>query len=82
MVGFILCTGRDEAVAPPDAPGHLDANRYTVGKRGVLMAGDEAQVTEGIEEEMAGLRRVEQQVAEFAARRARDLADGSADTTP
>jgi hypothetical protein len=75
-VGFILCTARDEAVA------HLTlqristpiaVTRYTVGERGVLMADEESQITEGIEDEMESMRRVEQQVAEFAARRAREL---------
>jgi hypothetical protein len=46
------------------------------------MTGEEAQVTEGVEEEMEGMRRVEQQVPEFAARRARELAEGSEDTEP
>jgi predicted nuclease of restriction endonuclease-like (RecB) superfamily len=81
-VGFILCTGRDEAVAHLTLQGistPIAVTRYTVGKRGVQMAGEEAQVTEGIEEEMAGMRRVEQQVAEFAARRAHELAEGSKD---
>jgi hypothetical protein len=41
------------------------------------MAGEEAQITGGFEEEMEGMRRVEQQVATFAARRARELAAGS-----
>ncbi len=82
-VGFILCAGRDEAVAHLTLQGistPIAVTRYTVGKRGVLMAGEEAQITEGIEDEMEGMRRVEQQVTEFAARRARELADGSADT--
>ncbi|HEY5285971.1 MAG TPA: PDDEXK nuclease domain-containing protein [Solirubrobacteraceae bacterium] len=84
-VGFILCAGRDEAVAHLTLQGistPIAVTRYTVGKRGVLMAGEEAQITEGLEDEMEGMRRVEQQVAEFAARRARELADGSADTKP
>jgi predicted nuclease of restriction endonuclease-like (RecB) superfamily len=81
-VGFILCTGRDEAVAHLTLQGistPIAVTRYTVGDRGVLMAGEEAQITEGLEEEMEGMRRVEQQVAEFAARRARELAEGSKD---
>ncbi len=41
------------------------------------MADEESQITEGIADEMEGMRRVEQQVAEFAARRARELAEGS-----
>jgi hypothetical protein len=43
------------------------------------MVNEESQITEGIEREMEGMRRVEQQVAEFAARRARKLAEGSDD---
>jgi|GEM_PF-5043556 hypothetical protein len=46
------------------------------------MAGEDAQITEGLDEEMEGMRRVEQQVAEFAARRARELAEGPPDTKP
>ena len=38
------------------------------------MTGEEAEITEGIDEEMESMRRVEQRVAEFAARRARELA--------
>jgi predicted nuclease of restriction endonuclease-like (RecB) superfamily len=79
-VGFILCTDRDEAVAHLTLQGivtPIAVTRYTVGERGVQMTGEEAQVTEGIEDEMEGMRRVEQQVAEFAARRARELADSS-----
>jgi predicted nuclease of restriction endonuclease-like (RecB) superfamily len=83
-VGFILCAGRDEAVAHLTLQGistPIAVTRYTVGKRGVLMAGEEAQVTEGIEEEMVSMRRLEQQVAEFTARRARELAEGSEGAT-
>jgi hypothetical protein len=47
----------------------------------VQMTAEEAQVTEGIEEEMESMRRVEQQVAEFAARRAKELADGAGAST-
>lgn len=78
-VGFILCTARDEAVAHLTLQGistPIAVTRYTVGERGVLMADEESQITEGIEDEMEGMRRVEQQVAEFAARRARELAEG------
>ncbi len=81
-VGFILCAGRDEAVAHLTLQGistPIAVTRYTVGKRGVVMAGEEAQVTGGLEDEMMGMRRVEQQVTEFAARRARELAEGSKD---
>ncbi len=76
-VGFILCADRDEAVAHLTLQGivtPIAVKRYTVGERGVLMADEESQITEGIEDEMEGMRRVEQQVAEFAARRARELA--------
>jgi hypothetical protein len=34
------------------------------------MTGEEAEITEGIDKEMESMRRVEQRVAEFAARRA------------
>jgi predicted nuclease of restriction endonuclease-like (RecB) superfamily len=86
-VGFILCTDRDEAVAHLTLQGivtPIAVTRYTVGERGVQMTGEEAQVTEGIEDEMEGMRRVEQQVAEFAARRARELAESGdeADAAP
>jgi predicted nuclease of restriction endonuclease-like (RecB) superfamily len=79
-VGFILCADRDEAVAHLTLQGiatPIAVTRYTVGKHGVLMAGEDAQVTEGLEDEMEGLRRVEQQVAEFAARRAHELAENN-----
>ena len=79
-VGFILCAGRNEAVAHLTLQGiatPIAVTRYTVGDHGVLLAGaGDVQITEGLEEEMEGLRRVEQQVAEFAARRARELAQG------
>ncbi|MFZ1925411.1 MAG: PDDEXK nuclease domain-containing protein [Solirubrobacteraceae bacterium] len=81
-VGFILCAGRNEAVAHMTLQGiatPIAVTRYTVGAWGVLMANEESQITEGIEREMEGMRRVEQQVAEFAARRARELAEGSDD---
>jgi len=79
-VGFILCAGRNEAVAHLTLQGiatPIAVTRYTVGEHGVLMTGEEAQVTEGLEDEMEGLRRVEQQVVEFAARRARELAENN-----
>jgi hypothetical protein len=84
-VGFILCTGRNEAVAHLTLQGistPIAVTRYTVGEHGVLMAGEEAQVTEGLDEEMEGMRRVEQQVTEFAARRVRELAEGSEKPKP
>ena len=77
-VGFILCAGRDEAVTHLTLQGiatPIAVTRYTVGEHGVLMAGEDAQITGGLEDEMEGLRRVEQQVAEFAARRAHELAE-------
>jgi YhcG PDDEXK nuclease domain len=49
-VGFILCAGRDEAVAHLTLQGIatlLAVTRYTVGEHGVQMAGEDAQVTEG-----------------------------------
>lgn len=84
-VGFILCADRNAAVAHLTLQGiatPIAVTRYTVGERGVLMAGEDVQITEGLAGEMEGLRRVEQQVAEFAARRARELAEGSEDTEP
>jgi predicted nuclease of restriction endonuclease-like (RecB) superfamily len=82
-VGFILCADRNEAVSHLTLQGiatPIAVTRYTVGERGVLMADEDAQITEGLQEEMEGLRRVEQQVAEFAARRAHELAESSEDT--
>ena len=82
-VGFILCTDRNEAAAHLTLQGistPIAVTRYTVGEQGVLMTGEEAQITEGLQEEMEGMRRVEQQVAEFAARRARELVEGSKDS--
>jgi predicted nuclease of restriction endonuclease-like (RecB) superfamily len=79
-VGFILCAGRNEAVAHLTLQGiatPIAVTRYTVGEHGVVLAGEDAQVTEGLEEEVAGLRRVEQQVAEFAARRTHELAENN-----
>jgi predicted nuclease of restriction endonuclease-like (RecB) superfamily len=76
-VGFILCTDRNEAVAHLTLQGiatPIAVTRYTVGENGVLVAGENAQISKGLEGEMEGLRRVEQQVAEFAARRAHELA--------
>jgi len=79
-VGFILCADRNEAVAHLTLQGiatPIAVTRYTVGEHGVLMTGEDAQVTEGLEDEMEGLRRVEQQVTEFAARRAHELAENN-----
>lgn len=77
-VGFILCAGRDEAVAHLTLQGiatPLAVTRYTVGEHGLKMVGEDAQITEGLEQEMESLRRVEQQVTEYTDRRARDLVD-------
>jgi predicted nuclease of restriction endonuclease-like (RecB) superfamily len=82
-VGFILCADRNKAIAHLTLQGiatPIAVTRYTVGEHGVLMDGEDAQITEGLQEEMEGLRRVEQQVAEFAARRARELTQDSEDT--
>jgi hypothetical protein len=79
-VGFILCAGRDEAVTHLTLQGiatPIAVTRYTVGEHGVLMTGEDAQITGGLEDEMEGLRRVERQVVEFAARRARELAENN-----
>jgi predicted nuclease of restriction endonuclease-like (RecB) superfamily len=82
-VGFILCAGRNEAVAHLTLQGiatPIAVTRYTVGEHGVVLAGEEAQLTAGLEEEVEGLRRVEQQVTEFTARRARELVENNEDT--
>jgi predicted nuclease of restriction endonuclease-like (RecB) superfamily len=79
-VGFILCAGRDEAVAHLTLQGiatPLAVTRYTVGEHGVQMTGEDAQITAGLEREIEGLRRVEQQVTEYTARRARELANSA-----
>jgi predicted nuclease of restriction endonuclease-like (RecB) superfamily len=79
-VGFVLCADRNEAVTHLTLQGiatPIAVTRYTVGERGVWMAGEEAQITDGLEGEMEGLRRAEQQVTEYAARRARELTDGA-----
>ena len=52
--------------------------RHSIGKQRVRMISEEAEITEGIEEEMESTRRVEQGVAEFTARRAKELADRAA----
>ena len=57
-VGFILCTDRDKAVAQLTLQGiatPIAITRYIVGKQGVQMTAEEAQVTEGIEEEMESI---------------------------
>ena len=79
-VGFILCTDRDKTVAQLTLQGiatPIAITRYTIGKQGVRMTGEEAEITEGFEAEMETMRRVEQRVAEFAARRAKELADSA-----
>lgn len=84
-VGFILCADRNAAVTHLTLQGittPIAVTRYTVGEHGVLLAGEDTQITEGLEEEMEGLRRVEQQVAEFATRRARELAEGADSIEP
>lgn len=79
-VGFVLCADRNEAVTQLTLQGiatPIAVTRYTVGERGVQMTGENTHITDGIEEEMAGLRRAEQQVTKYAARRARELSDGA-----
>ena len=80
MVGFVLCTDRDKTVAQLTLQGiarPIAITRYTIGKQGVEMTGEEAEITEGIDEEIESMRRVEERVAEFAARRASELAHGT-----
>lgn len=71
---------RNEAVSQLTLQGiatPIAVTRYTVGERGVQMAGHGSQVTPGLRQEIEGLRRVERQVAEFTARRARELSGAS-----
>ncbi len=79
-IGFILCTDRDKTIAQLTLHGiatTIAVTRYTTGKQGIEMTGEEAQITEGIETEMQSMRRVEQRVAEFAARRTQQLVDNA-----
>ncbi|HYV15437.1 MAG TPA: PDDEXK nuclease domain-containing protein [Conexibacter sp.] len=78
-VGFILCAQRREAEARLTLRGManpLAIGRFLVGREGVEPAED-VDVSDGLEEELASLARVEQQVARFTARRASELEDGS-----
>jgi hypothetical protein len=55
-VGFILCADRDKTVAQLTLQGiatPIAITRYTIGKQGVEMTGEEAEITEGIDEEMS-----------------------------
>lgn len=76
-VGFILCTGRDEAVTHLTLQGiatPIAVTRYAAEERGFLEADEQSQITDGVKEEMHGMRRVERQLAQFAVRRTRELA--------
>jgi predicted nuclease of restriction endonuclease-like (RecB) superfamily len=78
-VGFILCAQRREAEAKLTLRGManpLAVGRFQVGEGGVEPA-EEADVTEGLEDELASLARVERQVARFTARRTAELDVGS-----
>lgn len=75
-VGFILCAGRRESEARMTLRGManpLAVGRWVTGASGVEPADEPADVSVGIEEELAALARVEQQVARFTARRAAEL---------
>jgi hypothetical protein len=51
-VGFILCADRNEAVAHLTLQGiatPIAVTRYTVGEHGVLVAGEDTQITEGLQ---------------------------------
>lgn len=74
-VGFILCAQRREAEARLTLRGManpLAVGRFLVGKDGVEPA-EAADVSEGLEDELASLARVERQVARFTARRTAEL---------
>ncbi len=77
-VGFILCAQRHEAEARFTLRGManpLAVGRYLVGAQGVEPSEESADLTDGMEEELASLARVEQRVARFTARRTAELAD-------
>ncbi len=81
-VGFILCTGRHETEARMTLRGManpLAIGRYVVGARGVEPSEQPVDATGGLEEELASLAHVERQVGRFAARRAAELGNGSAE---
>lgn len=76
-IGFILCTGRDETVTHLTLQGiatPIAVTRYMTSGQGFLEAGGRSQITDGLEEEMRGVRRVERQLVQFAVSRARELA--------
>lgn len=76
-VGFILCAQRHEAEARMTLRGManpLAVGRYVVGEDGVAPSVEPADVTGGMEAELASLARVEQKVAHFTARRTAELA--------
>jgi predicted nuclease of restriction endonuclease-like (RecB) superfamily len=81
-VGFILCTGRHETEARMTLRGManpLAIGRYVVGVKGVEPSEEPVDGTGGLEEELASLAQVEQQIGRFAARRAAELGGGAAD---
>lgn len=75
-IGFILCTDRNEAVTHLTLQGidtPIAVTRYTASKRGFHAVGGKPQMTDGLGDEMKGMRRVERQLARYTVRRAREL---------
>jgi predicted nuclease of restriction endonuclease-like (RecB) superfamily len=81
-VGFILCADRNEAEARLALKGlktPMAVGRYVLGESGVEATAEPVEITEGMENELADLANVERQVAEFTARRTRELTDADGD---
>lgn len=79
-VGFVLCTGRNEAVTHLTLQGiatPIAVTRYAAGERGFREAREEPQMTDGLQEEMKRMRQVERQLTRFAVRRAGELSSES-----
>ena len=51
----------------------IAVTRYTIGERGVVLADQQAESTAELDQEIERMRKIGQQVAEFAARRTREL---------
>ena len=75
-IGFILCTDRDQAVAQLTLQGiatPIAITRYTIGGQSIQTADDRVAATAGLDQELQDMRRIEQQLTEFTANRAREL---------
>lgn len=75
-IGFILCTDRDQAIAQLTLQGiatPIAITRYTIGGQSVQTVDERATATTGLDQELQKMRRIEQQLTEFTANRAREL---------